>query len=105
MNNMMQCKIQKRERERERVRDSGSITNTKIYFEIQACSTSPPSHRRIFIKSSTQGTSTEDLGNTTLKYTTPLSTNNNLYTRGKAQQQSPLHLNGWTLSQITITSH
>ena len=33
----------------------------------------------------TQGTSTEYLGNTTLEYITPLSTNNNLYTRGKAQ--------------------
>ena len=32
----------------------------------------------------TQGSSTEDLGNTNLEYTTPLSTNN-LYTRGKAQ--------------------
>ena len=38
----------------------------------------------------TQGTSTEDLGNTNLEYTTPLSNNNNLYTRGKAQQLSPL---------------
>ena len=64
------------------------------------CSTSPPSHRRISTISSTkglptQGTSTEDLGNTNLEYTTPLSTNNNLYTRGKAQQQSPLHLEGY----------
>jgi len=40
----------------------------------------------------TQGTSTEDLGNTTLQYTTPLSNKHNLYTRGKAQQRSPLHL-------------
>ena len=31
----------------------------------------------------TQGTSTEDLGNTNLEYTTHLSNNNNLYTRGK----------------------
>jgi len=45
------------------------------------------------------------LGNTTLEYTTPLSNNNNFYTRGKAQQQSPLHLEGWALSQTTITSH
>ena len=41
----------------------------------------------------TQGTSTEDLGNTNLEYTTSLS-NNNLYRRGKAQQQSPLYLEG-----------
>ena len=39
--------------------------------------------------------------NTTLEYTTPLSNNNNLYTRGKPQQQSPLHLEGWALSQTT----
>ena len=50
----------------------------------------------------TQGTSTENLGNITLEYTTPLSTNNNLYTRGKAQHQSPLHLEGWALIQKTI---
>ena len=31
----------------------------------------------------TQGTSTDDLGNTNLEYTIPLS-NNNIYTRGKA---------------------
>jgi len=50
----------------------------------------------------TQGTSTEDLGNTILEYTTPLSNKHNLYTRGKAQQQSPLHLEGWALSQNKI---
>ena len=38
----------------------------------------------------TQGTSIEDLDNTNLEYTTPLSNNNNIYTRDKAQQQSPL---------------
>ena len=32
----------------------------------------------------TQGTSTEDLDNTTLEYTTPLSNKQNLYTRCKA---------------------
>ena len=32
----------------------------------------------------TQGTSTENLGNTTLEYTTPLPNNHNLYTRDKA---------------------
>ena len=64
------------------------------------CSTSPPSHRKIFTISSTgtQGTSTEDLGNTIWEYITTLS-NNNLHTRGKAQQLSPLHLEGWALSQ------
>jgi len=34
---------------------------------------------------STQGTSTENLGNTNSDYTTPLSNKHNLYTRGKAQ--------------------
>ena len=47
----------------------------------------------------TQGTSTEDLGNTIREYTTPLSNKHNLFTRGKAQQLSPLHLEGWALSQ------
>ena len=32
----------------------------------------------------TQGPPTEDLGNSTFEYTTPLLNNNNLYTRGKA---------------------
>ena len=53
----------------------------------------------------TQGASTEDLGKYNYEYTTPLSNKHNLYTRGKAQQQSPLHLEGWALSQIIITSH
>ena len=34
----------------------------------------------------TQGIPIEDLGNTTLEYTTPLSNKYNLYTRGKVQQ-------------------
>ena len=53
----------------------------------------------------TQGTSTEDLGNTNLEYITPLSTNNKLYTRGKAQQLSP-HTRGirHLAKPITITS-
>ena len=50
----------------------------------------------------TQGTSTEDLGNTIWEYTTPLSNKHNLYTRGKAQQLSPLHLEGRALSQNKI---
>ena len=40
---------------RERVRESGSIANTKICFEVRAhSSTSPLSRRRIFTNSSTQ---------------------------------------------------
>ena len=49
---MNQCKVQYK---RERIKESGSIANTRIYFEIRAhSSTSPPSHRRIFTISSTQ---------------------------------------------------
>ena len=62
-------------------------------------------HYIVHTRLPTQGISTEDLGNTNLEYTTPFSTNNNLYTGGKAQQQSPLHLEGLVLSQTTITSH
>ena len=40
----------------------------------------------------TQGTSTEDLGNTTLEYTTPLSNNNYLYTRGKILSHTIINL-------------
>ena len=53
----------------------------------------------------TQETSTEDLSKYNQECTTLLSNKHNLYTRGKAQQQSPLHLEGWALSQTTITSH
>ena len=56
----------------------------------------------IHIELLTQETSTEDLGNTTLEYTTPLFNKHNLFTRGKAQQLSPLHLEGWALSQNKI---
>ena len=51
----------------------------------------PASHGRISTNASTQRTSTEDLGNTNLEYTTPLSNNNNnLYTRGKALSHTRL---------------
>ena len=40
-------------------------------------------HYTVHTGLSTQGISTENLGNTTLEYTTPLSNNNHLYTRGK----------------------
>ena len=50
----------------------------------------------------TQGTSTEDLGNTPLEYTTPLSNKHNLFTGGKTKQLSPLHLEGWAPSQNKI---
>ena len=40
--------------------------------------------------------------NTIWEYTTPLSTNTTFTLRGKAQHKSPLHLEGWALSQTTI---
>ena len=91
-------------------RDSGLITNTKICFEVRATALRPHLHTErfsLFVHTGlpTQGTSTEDLGNTKQEYTTPLSNKHNLYTRGKAQQQLPLHLKGQALSQTTITSH
>jgi len=71
---------------RERVRESGSNANTKICFEVQApSSTSPPSHRRIFINSSTQDFPHREppmriWGNYNWEYATPLSNKYNLYT-------------------------
>ena len=69
-------------------RDSGLIANTEIYFEIRATALRPRLHTEgfpLYVHTGlpTQGTSTEDLGNTNLEYTTPLSNTNNLYTRGK----------------------
>ena len=59
-------------------RDSGSITNTKICFEVRATALCPCLHTEGFSLCvhtglPTQGTSTEDLKNTNLEYTTPLS--------------------------------
>ena len=45
-------------------------------------------HYNIHTGLPTQGTSTKDLGNTNLEYTTLLSNNNNLNTRGKAQSHT-----------------
>ena len=80
-------------KERE-LRDGGSIANNTIYFKVRATVLRPRLHTEGFSlmhphRTLTQGTSTEDLGNTNLEYTTPLSNNNNLYTKGKAQQLSP----------------
>ena len=94
---------------RERVRESGSSTNTKICFEIRAhSSTSPPSHRRISTNSSTQDFPHRDpplriLGKYNREYTTPLSTNTTSLQR-QGTNKSPLHLEGQALSQ-TNNSH
>jgi len=70
-------------------RDSRSIANTKICFEVRATALRPRLHKEgfplcIHTGLLTQGTSIEDLGSTNLEYTTHLSNNNNLYTRCKA---------------------
>ena len=71
------------------------------------CSTSPASHRRIFIIASTQDFSHREpplrIWANTTRSTQLLSPTNTTYTlRGMAQQLSPLHLEGWALSQTTI---
>ena len=71
-------------------RDSGSIAITKIYFEVRVTALYPHLHKEgfpLYVHTGlpTQGISTEDLTNT-IRSTQLLSpTNNNLYTRGKAQ--------------------
>ena len=76
-----------KERERERVRESGSNANTKICFEVRANSSmSPPSYKRISTNSSTQDFSHREpplriLGNTITGSAQLLSQiQNNLYT-------------------------
>jgi len=90
----MQGIIYERERERESLEIVDQLQTLRYVSRFEPLSTFPPSHRRIFTGLPTQGISTEDLGNTNLEYTIPLSTNNNLCTRGKAKQQSHLHLEG-----------
>jgi len=90
MNNMKQCKVKKRE-----FRDSGSIANTKICFEVQATALCPRLHIEgfpLYIHTGlpTQGTSIEDLIKTNYEYTTSLS------------NKQPLHKRQGT---IIITSH
>ena len=65
MNNMKQCKVKERE-----FRDSGSIANTKICFEVRATALRPRLHTEgfpLYVHTGlpTQGISTEDLTNTT----------------------------------------
>ena len=64
-------------------RDSGSIADTEICFEVRATALRPRLHTEGFQLNvhtglPTQGTSTENLGNATLEYTTPLSNKHNL---------------------------
>ena len=85
-------------------RDSGSNANIEICFEVRVTALRSRLHTEgfpLFVHTGlpTQGTSTEGLGNTTLEYTTPFSNKYNIFTRGKAQQLSPLHLEGKAQSQ------
>ena len=85
------CKAQYK---RERVRESRSNANTRIYFEVRAhCSTSPPSHRRISTNSSTQDFPHREpplrIWANTIWSTQLLSQQNTTSTlRGKAQNQT-----------------
>ena len=71
---------------KERVRESGSIVNTRICFEVRDTALRPRLHTEGFPLSCphrtlTQGTSTEDLGNTIIGSTQLLSQlQHNLYT-------------------------
>jgi len=72
-----------------KLEDSGSIANTEICFEVRATALRPHLHTEGFPlmrphRTSHTGNLPEDLDNTNLEYTTPLSNNHNLYTRGKA---------------------
>ena len=96
MNNMMQCKTQYKRESLEIVDQTQTpryVSRFGPLFYVPAF-TQKDFHYIVHTGLPTQATSTEDLGNTTLEYTTPLSNNNNLYTRGKAQHKLPLHLQG-----------
>ena len=98
---------------RERIRDSGSNANTKIYFEFEPLLYIPAFSQKNFhyivhTGLPTQGTSAEDLGNINREYTTPLSITNTTSTlRGQAQSHTNTtsHKRGRHLANKSITSH
>ena len=101
MSNINQRKVNKRE-----FRDSGSITNNKICFEVRAIALRPRLHTEGFSLYRPHREPLLRIWVIQLWSTQLLSKiTNKLYTRGKTQQQSPLHLEGWALSQTTITLH
>ena len=70
--------IRERERKRERVRDSGSTQTTRYVSRFEPllyvpAFTQKDFHYIVHTGLPTQGTSTENLGNTNQEYTTPLS--------------------------------
>ena len=106
MNSMMQCTMRERERE---FRDSGSVANTEICFEIRATDLRPRLHTEgfsLYVHTGIpiQGTSTEDLANT-VRSTQLLSLTNTTSTQEARHNNNYLSQRDKALSQITtITS-
>ena len=80
------------------LRNSGSNTNNKIYFEVRVTALRPRLHTEGFslyvhTRPPPKGTSIEEFAIIKLEYTTPLSntTTSNQEARHKAKTQSPLH--------------
>ena len=89
VSNMNQCKINKRESLEivDQIQTPRYVSRFELLLYVPAF-TQKDFHYIVHTGLPTQGTSTEDLGNTTLEYTTPLSDNHNLYRRGKAQSHT-----------------
>ena len=91
-------------------RDSGSIANTEICFEVRATALRPCLHTKGFPLYVHTGLSTKGPPlrnyNTTLGVYYSSLKYNHLYTRGKTQSQNSITSTqeGWVQSQTTITS-
>ena len=108
MNNMNQCKAQNKRESLEMV-DQSQTTRYILMFEpllYVPAFTQKDFHYNVHTGLPIQGTSTEDLGNTNLEHTTPLSNNNNdLYTRGKALSHTRSTLNRGIDTKPTLSPH
>ena len=104
LNNEYNARYKKRVEERKIVK----CKHKDMFLGSSHCSTFPPSHRRIFTILSAQDFPHKEpplrIWQIQTRSIQLLSPTNNLYTRGKAQQLSPLYLEEWALSQTTITS-
>ena len=89
-------------KERERQRQWINRKHKDMFQGSSHYSTSPPSHRKISTISSTQETSTEDLGQLRLGVHNSSLQPNTTSHRGNAQLSTPLHLEGQALSQTMI---
>ena len=92
---MNRCKAQIRERESLEIVDQSQTQRYVLRFEpllYVPAFTQNDFYYIVHTGLSTQGSSTEDLGNTTLEYTTPLLNNNCLYTRGKELSHTTINL-------------